>query len=36
MKLRAAGRSLGDIASKLKLTKTTVYRMMRAAKMPEK
>jgi DNA invertase Pin-like site-specific DNA recombinase len=36
MKLHAAGHSLGDIASELKLTKTTVYRMMRAAKVPEK
>lgn len=34
-KLRAAGHSLGDIASELKLTKTTVHRMMRAAKIPE-
>src|SRR5580692_7083658 len=32
MKLHAAGHSLGDIARELKLTKTTVYRMMRAAK----
>jgi DNA-binding IclR family transcriptional regulator len=36
MKLHAAGHSLGDIASELKLTKTTVYRMMHAAKVPEK
>jgi DNA invertase Pin-like site-specific DNA recombinase len=36
IKLHAAGHSLGDIASELKLTKTTVHRMMRAAKAPEK
>jgi DNA invertase Pin-like site-specific DNA recombinase len=36
MKLHAAGHSLGDIANELKLTKTTVYRMMRAAKILEK
>jgi DNA invertase Pin-like site-specific DNA recombinase len=35
-KLHAAGHSLGDIARELKLTKTTVHRMMRAAKVPEK
>jgi DNA invertase Pin-like site-specific DNA recombinase len=31
LRLRAAGHSLGTIASKLKLTKTTVYRILAAA-----
>jgi hypothetical protein len=36
MKLLGAGHSLGDIARELKLTKTTVYRITRAAKVSEK
>jgi DNA invertase Pin-like site-specific DNA recombinase len=36
MKLHAAGHSLGNIAKELSLTKTTVYRVIRAAKAPGK
>jgi len=35
LKLRAAGHSLGGIAAKLKLTKTTVHRILAAAAQPQ-
>jgi DNA invertase Pin-like site-specific DNA recombinase len=35
LKLRAAGHSLGKIAAKLKLTKTSVYRIITAAAQPQ-